>query len=257
MFMLRYIQIGNNSFIPTFNLLVGIGIALGMLFLQYNKDFKNKSDKYIQSIHFGLLLAILIGFVGAFTFDAYTQGISLTFSNLNQIGLTFFGGFLTGLLIFVIYLKIFSQPILETLNLLTPSFCIAHFFGRVACFFAGCCFGKPTNSIFGIKFPVDSLPYNHYHKQMNIHPTQLYESAFVLILFSYLFLSKSKNKFFIYLFSYSIFRFFIEFIRADNRGELFNQNAFTPSQFISIFSATTILFLMTTRKFFQSQTIKF
>ena len=82
--MLRYIQIGANSFIPTFNLLVGVGIALAMLYLQHDKIFKHKDEKYKQGIHLGLLISIVLGFVGAFSFDAYTQNISINFSNLNQ-----------------------------------------------------------------------------------------------------------------------------------------------------------------------------
>jgi len=229
---------------------------MAMLNLQYEKDFMSKDEKYKQTIHFGLLLAILIGSSGAFAFDAFTQGISIQVSNFNKIGLTFLGGFVAGLLFFVLYLKVFSFPILETLNLLTLSFCIAHLFGRVGCFFAGCCFGKPTNSIFGIIFPIDSLPYNHFHKQIKIFPTQLFESSFILILFTILFLIKSKNNFIIYITSYTIFRFLIEFIRADNRGVIFNQDILSPSQLFSILILTGAIVIIIMRKFAKSQIIE-
>ena len=251
--MLRYIQIGHNSNIPTFNFFVGLGIAMAMFYLQYNKDFKYKSDKYKQTIHFILLLSIFIGFIGAFSFDAYSQGISITFSDLNKIGLTFYSGFIAGFLFIVLYFKLLSFPILETLNMLTPSLCIAHFVGRIGCFFAGCCFGVPTNSVFGITFPIDSLPYNHYHQQIEILPTQLFESAFIFILFAFFYINKAKNSFFIYIISYSIFRFLIEFIRADDRGEIFNQNIFTPSQVFSILLLTATIIIIKIRKISQFQ----
>jgi phosphatidylglycerol:prolipoprotein diacylglycerol transferase len=137
----------------------------------------------------------------------------------------------------------------------TP-FCIAHFFGRLGCFMAGCCFGSPTNSILGVTFPIDSLPHNHYHEIIKIHPTQLYESAFVLCLFVFFIKFKTKNQFYIYILTYSIFRFIVEFIRADDRGTVLNQNIFSPSQIISLLTVILFTSIILTNKNFQKQTIK-
>lgn len=232
--MWRYIQIGEDSFIPAYNLFVGLGIALAMLYLQYEKKFANFSFQKKNAIHTGLFISIIFGFIGAFTFDAYTQGIKLSLSNLNQIGLTLLGGIVAGLLTFSIFLKIKSIPVLSTLNILTPAFCISHLLGRVGCFFTGCCYGSPTNSIFGVQFPKDSLAHTHFQADLHVHPTQLYESIFILFVFIFVRRSSINNKFLFYIISYCIFRFFIEFIRADNRGIIFNQSFLTPSQFISL-----------------------
>ena len=232
--MWRYIQIGEHSFIPAYNLFVGLGIALAMLYLQYEKKFANFSFQKKNAIHTGLFISIIFGFVGAFTFDAYTQGIKLSLSNLNQIGLTLLGGIVAGLLTFSIFLKIKSIPVLSTLNILRPAFYISHLLGRVGCFFTGCCYGSPTNSIFGVQFPKDSLAHTHFQADLHVHPTQLYESIFILFVFLFVRRSSINNKFLFYIISYSIFRFFIEFIRADNRGIIFNQSFLTPSQFISL-----------------------
>jgi phosphatidylglycerol:prolipoprotein diacylglycerol transferase len=249
--MLRYIQVGAGAFIPTYNLFVGIGIALAMLYLQYHPLFKLKSDNEKYKVHLSLLVSILGGFAGAFLFDAYSQGIHLTFENINQVGLTFFGGLLSGLLILVVSLKLFSLPLLGTLNILALPFCIGHFFGRLGCFMAGCCYGSPTNSLFGIVFPQNSLPYDHYHGLVKIHPTQLYESFFVLSLF--VFLIKTKNPFYSYLISYAVFRFGVEFLRSDNRGTIFNQSVLSPSQMISVITVVTCVSLLLTHKFLHNK----
>ena len=233
--MLRYLEIGYNNFIPSYNLFVGIGIAIAMLFLQYQIPFKAMGEAQKHKIHLSLIISIFLGFIGAFTFDAYSQNIELTFDNLNKIGLTFLGGLISGLIVLVFCLKIFKFPILPTLDFMTLPFCISHFFGRLGCFMAGCCFGNSTNSILGVNFPIDSLPFNHFQRLVNVHPTQLYECAFVLCLFLFFLKYKIKNQFYIYILTYSIFRFTLEFIRADNRGSVLNQNVFTPSQIISIF----------------------
>jgi len=253
--MLRYLDIGNNNFIPSYNLFVGLGIAMAMLFLQYQKPFKTKTEKEKHKIHLSLIVSILLGFIGAFIFDAYSQNIALTFDNLNQIGLTFLGGLLSGLMVFVICLKLASLPVLPTLNILALPFCIAHFFGRLGCFMAGCCFGSPTKSFMGVTFPIESLPHNHYHELTKIHPTQLYESAFVLCLFIFFTKFKPKNQFYIYILTYSIFRFIIEFIRADDRGTVLSQDTFSPSQIISLLTVIIFTALIITNNQFQKQTI--
>jgi phosphatidylglycerol:prolipoprotein diacylglycerol transferase len=240
-FMLQYLKLGENLIIPSYNLLIGLGIALSMLFLQYQYDFKKTSEDYKHKIHTSILISIIVGFIGAFAFDAYSKQISFSFDNLKLIGLTFLGGFMSGLCCLVICLKIFSISILKTLNTLTIPFCISHFLGRIGCFLAGCCYGSPTESFLGVKFPKNSIPYFHYNQNIEIHPTQLYESFFVFVLFIILIIFNPISKFKYYLLSYSVFRFFIEFIRADDRGMVLNQNFLSPSQILTFL---IVLFLL-------------
>lgn len=218
--------------------MIGIGLALAMLFLQYESSFQSADERYRQTIHLGLFLSLLVGIIGAFLLDAYTQHIPVRFSNFRIIGLTFWGGLLIGFTCLVFYLKICHLPINDTLNSLTMPFCIAHGFGRIGCFCAGCCFGQPTTSCIGVVFPEGSLPYLHYGQNVAIFPTQLFESGFVLLLFLFFGLSKSRivleNRWLIYLVAYAVFRFCIEYIRADDRGTLGSQSLFSPSQIISL-----------------------
>ena len=81
---------------------------------------------------------------------------------------------------------------------LAPVLALSHGIGRIGCFMNGCCGGK---EIFGLKQPV-----------------QLYESAGLFVLAGILFqLSKRKVRagsiFLIYLLSYGILRFILEFWR--------------------------------------------
>jgi phosphatidylglycerol:prolipoprotein diacylglycerol transferase len=232
--MWQYFSVSETTVIPAYNLFVGMGIAVGMLYLQYEKQFTILSIDKKNTLHSGILLSIVIGFIGAFTFDAYTKGIVINFNNLNQIGLTLLGGIVSGFLTLTIFLKLKSIPIYNTLNLLTPAFCLAHILGRVGCFFAGCCFGTPTDSPLGVKITKNSLAHLHFHEDVHVHPTQLYESFFILLVFLVVKQPNTKYKFSFYIIAYSIFRFFLEFIRADDRGILFNQSILTPSQFISL-----------------------
>ena len=111
-----------------------------------------------------------------------------------------------------------------------PIFLNIHMYGimvAVGCFFAGCCYGKETNSFWGVKFP---------NLSSKVYPTQLFEAVFLLIMFTicfYLVLQKSfRYNVSLYLISYGIFRFFIELLRGDDRGTFLY--GISPSQFWSV-----------------------
>ena len=86
--------------------------------------------------------------------------------------------------------------------------------GRLACFAGGCCFGTPTNSSWGVVFPhIDHL---------KRHPTQLYESAFHLIMAIFLWALWRRQAFRgqlikLYFLTYFAYRFCTEFIRPEAR----------------------------------------
>lgn len=233
--MWRYIQINDNEVFPTYNLLVGIGIAVAMMYLQNNKSFASLEEQIKHRLHFIILIAIFAGFIGAFILDAYTQNIEVKWHNLNEIGLTFYGGFITGMIVLSVMVKLNALPLLKFLNILTPAFCLAHSIGRIGCFLAGCCFGAPTQLPIGVEFPENSLAHLHFQETLTVHPTQLYESLFVFMIFLIVNRPSMQYKFLFYTVSYAVFRFFVEFIRADNRGSLLEQMVLTPSQLIAMF----------------------
>ena len=129
------------------------------------------------------------------------------------------------------------------LPIIPSAITIGHAFGRIGCFFAGCCYGDYTDSIFGVVFPAPGCP------DYPVHPTQLYEATFLFIICgicAYLAMKKNfRYTFCIYLGAYGVFRFFLEFVRGDHRGELVA--GITPSQFWSIvmaFASIGVYFLL-------------
>jgi phosphatidylglycerol:prolipoprotein diacylglycerol transferase len=119
---------------------------------------------------------------------------------------------------------------------------VAHAFGRLGCLMAGCCYGRVTESeFFGI-----------FMKGANRLPTQLYESIFLFILFaviSVFYFKKFNFTHVIYLVAYGIWRFIIEFFRADHRG---GAGAISPSQWhsmIFILVAVAIVVYFRIRKY--------
>lgn len=116
---------------------------------------------------------------------------------------------------------------------LAPAIPAGHCLGRIGCFLGGCCFGKPTDCVFGVVFPEGSLPYEYYGGAVAVHPTQLYEAAFLLALFLFLLFCGKKYGFPLYLILYGTGRFFLEFLRNDDRGIL-PGIPLSPAQAISV-----------------------
>lgn len=214
----------------------GVMIALGILacfivLYTYSKKLK-LNEKFVDFIYYDALLSIALGFGSAALFQTtynYFENPEAGFKF--DGGITFIGGLIGGtvvfLLIYLAFRKKLKGRLYEAISLIPCCILVAHGFGRVGCFFAGCCYGRPTESFLGVCFP---------NVAGKVHPTQLYEAAFLFVMFaicSYLLLKKNfKHNMSVYLITYGIFRFLIEFVRNDDRGQLVS--GISPSQFWSI-----------------------
>lgn len=220
------------GFFHMYGLMIAIGIlaCFGVLF-QFGKKRKIQ-DSFIDFVFYNAIVAIALGFGSAALFQATYNYIENPSAGFNfDGGITFIGGLIGGvasfLLGYLLFRKRLKARLVDILPIAPCCIIIAHAFGRVGCFFAGCCYGKPTDSFLGVHFP--NVP-------GKVHPTQLYEAIFLFALFALLYLLYWKKHFkhtmSLYLILYGIFRFSIEYLRGDHRGELLG--VISPSQFWSI-----------------------
>ncbi len=208
---------------------VGLLCAFGVLFF-YSKRL-NVTSNFVDFIFYVAVGAIVLGFGAATLVQAFYNWLENPDAGFKiGEGFTFLGGLIGGaavvLILSVAFRKKFNNRLWQIMPAIPCAIYIAHGFGRIGCFFAGCCYGI-KNDTFGLKFP------NIADKVL---PTQLYEAAFLFIMFgitSYLVLKKKfKYNLSLYLVAYGVFRFLIEFIRGDDRGKFIG--ALSPSQFWSI-----------------------
>lgn len=68
-------------------------------------------------------------------------------------GFVFYGGLLGAILGVWIYCRQYKVPFQPLLDIFAPVIPLAHGFGRIGCFFAGCCYGKEYHGIFSVRFP--------------------------------------------------------------------------------------------------------
>lgn len=238
--MHRYFKLGTNL-IDSYNIFLLIALIIVSLIIEKQIDNLHLEKRKITLVRLFMPIAVVVGLFGASLFEIISQNKSIVLENFDS-GLTFYGGLITGLILVVFYGWTFKIPILFLLNFYSKPLVLGHAIGRVGCFFAGCCYGKPTSFILGVKFPINSLPYLQYGA-CKIHPTQLYESIFLFLVFILMTQIKSIYHFITYGLAYGVFRFFIELLRADSRGKLLGIDVFSPSQIISVFLIGFCIFI--------------
>lgn len=209
------------------------------------------SIKLQKVLIIAIMVAIVCGLFGAVFFQAIYKAIETGEFNLNA-GMTFYGGLIFGIGSFLavwfglgkLWCKD-NEAVKKFGSVADIAACfipLAHGLGRLGCLAAGCCHGADTDKWYGIM---------HYALLKNGEllplgkkvPIQLFEALFLFALAGvmfWFFLAKfgkeNKGRFPllpVYAIVYGIWRFFIEYARADDRGQTII-SALTPSQLIAI-----------------------
>jgi phosphatidylglycerol:prolipoprotein diacylglycerol transferase len=205
-----------------------------------------------------MLLSSLVGskILMLFTEPEYRdhplQLLSLDFL---RSGGVFYGGLIGAIISGYFLMRRYKLPWWKTADACAPGIAIGNFFGRQGCFAAGCCWGKPTTLPWGVKFTELGHEITGVPIDVPLHPTQLYESFAMLLVFFFLFWLHKHRRFngqviLLYALLYSVIRFAIEFLRDDPRGDLFGLTTLTglsTSQLISLVVGTGALVLLILR----------
>jgi phosphatidylglycerol:prolipoprotein diacylglycerol transferase len=213
----------------------------------------------IYDLSLWMLLAGLIGskILMMFTEPEYRDNPALLLSlDFLRSGGVFYGGLLGAVVAGYFLMKRYKLPWWKTADACAPGIAVANFFGRQGCFAAGCCWGKPTTLPWGVKFTeaghqITGVPIDTY-----LHPTQLYESFAMLLVFFFLLWLHRRKRFdgqviLAYALLYSVIRFAIEFVRDDPRGDVFGLTSLTglsTSQLISLVVGIWALILLIRRR---------
>lgn len=197
----------------------GAMIALGVLLSIYLMSRRTRlggfpdQDKAVDMV----FVTVLSGFLGARlyyifqNFSGYLQNPLMVFA-FWEGGLVFYGGVVGALLGIFIFSQIKKQSTLQSLDFLLPYVALTHAAGRVGCFLNGCCYGKVCDFPWAVKFEETASA---------VHPVQLYEAVFNILLFLFLNWKYGRKHFkgqiaALYFMGYAIGRFVMEFFRGDN-----------------------------------------
>lgn len=231
--------------IPTFGILFLIGCGSGFLLTIHSA--KKYQISTMDAMFFGLF-AMIGGIIGAkllYIIIDLPNLIANPETALIQLvngGAVFYGGLIGGILGGFFYTHIYHLDAIKFFDIAVPSLALAQAFGRIGCFFNGCCYGIPYEGWGAIYYPIGAYP----PSGIGLFPAQLTESAFLFILTPVLMIILTKNRTpgfttGFYLVAAGIFRFINEFFRSDPRGTV---GFLSTSQAISLIIITLgLLFL--------------
>ncbi len=221
--------------------LYGVMMALGFLscyfaarwVCQWSKRNPSEVDTLIMLAAIGGILGARIVYVIQNWGAKFAHAPQKIFA-IWEGGLVFYGGFLLATAIIFLYARVKRESIPSLADFCVLFIPLGHAFGRLGCFFFGCCYGGQTDCALGVCYPYGSQVWSHQVANgeilrsavhsLPVWPTQLIESAGCLLLFVLLLLLYRKCRTYVglcagvYALGYASLRFIVECLRVDPRG---------------------------------------
>jgi phosphatidylglycerol:prolipoprotein diacylglycerol transferase len=201
--------------ITSFGVMVALGALAGLWVFRRELARAGLPDAALDAAVYGLVGG-LVGAKLLYVFEHRADGPFLSLV-LDRGGMSWFGGFGGGLLAGYLTIRANRWPLIPVLSAATPALAVGQMLGRIGCFLVGDDYGHPTDLPWGVAFPRGLPPTNE-----RVHPTQLYEAAFLLV-FAWVLVRwrrkgvddrKVLGRYFLIV---GVFRFALEFLRVNTR----------------------------------------
>lgn len=251
----------------TYGFLLALAFVAGLLVMARLAARDGLDKQKVYDLGLWVLAASLIGSKALMViteWDSYYRDNPRQIFTLDffRSGGVYYGGLIAAVIASVVVMRIYKLPWWRTADAFAPGIVIGQAIGRLGCFSAGCCWGKPTSAWYGVHFtdkgheitgvPTivshlnDPIQQNVWAERLanlggllapiHLHPTQLYEAGATLLIFVVLLFLHRRRRFdgqviLAYAMLYSVARFIIEYWRDDPRGEIFD---LSTSQFIAV-----------------------
>ena len=209
---------------PFYLHIYGAMIALGVsaFLISFSFDSERKKLLTMDQVHTLVALSIIAGVLGGKLL--YLAECVRESSNLSELfsfwnaGFSVLGAFITVPLSISWYMRKHNLSIIPSFDRAVIYVPLTFAISRLGCFFAGCCYGIPTNCFTAVMYtdPNSLAPLCE-----SIHPTQLYSAGLEFLLFIFMFtigqkkLKKPGQLFGAYFILMGIERFIVDFLRGD------------------------------------------
>jgi len=228
--------------LPTYGLLLVVGMLVGLWVVTRQA---RKAGLVPETITDMAVYAIIAGLIGAkvlllvVEWPYYSHNPREMLS-LFQSGGVFYGGLLGAIPVAFWYARRHNLDGWRTADVLAPGVVVGQAVGRIGCFMAGCCYGKPADVPWAVTFR-DLYANRNVGTPLDtpLHPTQLYESAACFLILAFLLWMAPRKRFhgqvvLAYVFLYAVARFVIEIFRGDTVRGFVLGGRLSTSQFIAL-----------------------
>ena len=238
--------------IYTYGVLLASAYLLGLKLAMVRAQARGLDQARVLDLGIYIIISALVGAKLLLVVTDFRTFVSdpSELITLARSGGVFYGGLILAVSVALWYIRKIGLPLWTTTDVFAPGIALGHVVGRFSCFFAGCCWGKPTDVPWAITF---TNPYAaaNVGTPLNVplHPTQLYEAGAEALILAVLLATERRGRpypgrtFWVYMLLYAVSRFIIEFYRNDPRGSVL---MFSTSQFISLVLAPLAVIMLVT-----------
>jgi len=185
------VQIGPFT-LRTYGALIAIAFLVSLRMTRWAIQGRGISEKFLMDL---AIILVFSGLIGARLFyvmlnSAYYLANPMDSLKVWEGGLVFYGGFIAAALSGTWYCRKNNVPVQLMADCVAPALAMGQAIGRLGCFFAGCCYGRPTSLPWAVRFndaaslaPLD----------IGLHPVQIYESAGSIVIAAVLWARLAKK----------------------------------------------------------------
>ncbi len=147
--------------VKSYGLMMVVGFLAAVTLIRYLSRSFTKDPQHITN---AALYSLIAGVIGARLFfvihypDSFRDDPLSVFA-IWKGGLELLGGVLLAIAVIFLYIRYHKLPLRHYLDALAVGLMLALVFGRIGCFLNGCCYGKPTDLPWGVRFPYGSFAY--------------------------------------------------------------------------------------------------
>jgi phosphatidylglycerol:prolipoprotein diacylglycerol transferase len=225
--------------IKSYGVAIALAFLIGILLAAWRAKREKLNPNDFLDIGFIIVVSSIVGariFYILFNLKYYVDNPAMII-RIWEGGLIFYGGLLCAAVASILYMRFKKIPVWYGTDIIAPSVALGYAITRVGCFLNGCCYGEVCNLPWGVSGWDPFTGAGRYSAQIffaalfgtgevpeaiKLHPTQLYAAGISLIFFVVLLIIWRRRVFdgmvfWSYVGLYALYRFGIEFVRADNK----------------------------------------
>lgn len=233
-----------------YGIMVALGFLMGLLWIKRESRREGLNEETVSDLFFYVLIAGLIGSRLLYFINSsdHFWGDPLSFFRIWEGGLVFQGGVIASVLTTIWYCRRHHLSFFQIADVFSPALALGHAFGRIGCFFAGCCYGRQCDPHFALAMIFPDRPDAIAPPGIPLYPTQLIESLGEFLILAILMTYRRKKSFtgavfLLYIILYAILRSSVEVLRGDTIRGYVIEPYLSVAQFISGLTLLTALVL--------------
>ena len=177
--------------VSSFGAMMAVGFLVAVWIMMKRMQEEGLDPELASTL---LIYAMLGGILGSkiyFTIDVGLRtGTSFSDLFFARAGITWYGGLAGGTAAACLGCRIHGVPIIKAMNCTAVAAAVGQALGRIGCFLVGDDYGRVTDVPWAISFPEGSPP-----TEQPVHPTQLYEVAWLLPVGALLWVRRKSSPF--------------------------------------------------------------